>query len=92
MRIVALPRATSFNQVVDIDVFHILWGENEKKQQRRKVLTVMEKHTRFEVDQPVKKEKAKIITRAINKYCAEYLVQKYQQRLPNRAWRPEDAF
>ena len=68
VRIVALPRATSFNQVVDIDVFHLLWGENEKKQEKRKVLTIMDEHTRFEVDQPVKKEKAKIITRAIDKY------------------------
>ena len=63
VRIVALPRALSFKQVVDIDVFHLLWNGK-----RRKVLTIMGEHSRFEVDAPVKKETAKTITKAIDKY------------------------
>lgn len=63
VRIVALPRATSFNQVVDIDVFHLLWSEK-----RRRVLTIMDEHSRFEVDAPVKNETAKTITKSIGKY------------------------
>ena len=31
VRIVALPRASSFNQVVDMDVFHLLWNRKRRR-------------------------------------------------------------
>ena len=52
VRVAALPRASSFNQVLDTDVFHILWKEGP-----RRVLTMMEEHTRFEVDHPSRRRR-----------------------------------
>ena len=50
VRVVALPRAISFNQVLDIDVFQVLW-----KKQKRRILTMMDEYPRFVVDHLIRK-------------------------------------
>ena len=45
VRIAALPRAGDFIQIVDMDVFHVMW-----RGRRRLALTIMDEHSRLERD------------------------------------------
>ena len=62
-RIAALPRATSFNDVVCADVMHLKY--NGKK---RKLLVIQDEHSRFEVDVIIKRETATNETRLWEKH------------------------
>ena len=48
-----LSTAASFNDTVDIDVFHLLWNDEKKL-----ILTIMDEYSRYEVDVVLAKENA----------------------------------
>ncbi len=49
----ALSTAASFNDTIDIDVFHLLW-----KDEKKLILTIMDEYSRYEVDVVLERESA----------------------------------
>ena len=62
-RVAALPTARSFNEVVDVDTFHVVW-----RGKRRLIYSIMDECSRYEVGVVLRNEKAKAEIKALEKY------------------------
>ena len=63
VRAATLPKASSFNEVVDTDNFHCLW-----KDKKRIINVIMDEYSRFESDHRIPKETAACEIRVFEKY------------------------
>ena len=45
VKVVALPRASYFNEVVDTDIFQVIWRGNQ-----RLIMSMFDENSRFDVD------------------------------------------
>ena len=67
VRVARIPRASHFNELVEMDTFYVM-----HKEEMRKVLTIQDVYSRFTVDVPVKKETAGCELRALEQHWCSW--------------------
>ena len=67
MKVVALPRASYFNEVVETDIFQILW-----RGKTRLFMPFFDANSRFEVDAVISRERALLETKILERYWLQW--------------------
>ena len=62
VRVVSLPRATYFNEIVETDVFQVMWRGT-----KRFIMSILDENTRFEADAVIRKERAALEIKVLEK-------------------------
>ena len=62
-----MPRATYFNEIVETDVFQIMW-----RGVKRFIMSILDENSRFEVDVVIRKERAKIEIKVLERHWIQW--------------------